>query len=527
MASEGLEFDRSAAASTAANDVQPSGSSSDHWSGRSSQRTLELAFLAAFALVVGVTIWRHEMWRDELQAWTLTNASDGLRDLLHNLRYEGHPTLWYLLLFPLTRLTNAPEAMQLLQFVVAIATGALIVRFAPFTLAQRAMLLFGYFVVFEFGTLARSYGLGVMFVVGVCVIANRSKRSWSWIGLLLALLALTSAFGAMLAVAIGAGLVVDELARRRSDDPRAASLQSLAGGATLALGGVIVAYAQSIPPADAGEYRGWRTSFEAGEVATTVAAVWRAFVPIPQLQREFWNTNVLDGRAGIAAAVSIALVALVAWVFRHKPAALAIWGLGLGMLLVFLYAKIAYASSGRHLGHLFLLFVAICWLAPSLVTTDENPQLRSSPVERRAVLLTVILGLHVVAGAFAVVSDWTTPFSDGRAVAEYINTNDLHDSVIIGFPDTAASTVAGYLQRDVYFTQGSRFGNFIIWDTRRIDPAQPLREILSEFASVDGPGVLILRTEPLDVVPENVELLEVFDDGIVTDEHYWLYTLRR
>jgi hypothetical protein len=518
---EGLEVDRSLA--TAPADDESSTSSSR----RRPDRTIEFALLTTYAIVVGATIWRHEMWRDELQAWTLTNSSDGLRDLLHNLRYEGHPSLWYLILFPLTRVTNAPEAMQVLQFGVSIATGWSIIRFAPFTLAQRALLLFGYFVAFEYGTLARSYGLGVLLVVGVCVAANRARRSWFVIGLALAFLALTSAFGAILTVALGAGLVVDELARRRSDDPRANSLQSIAIGATLAIGGVLVAYAQSIPPADAGEYRGWRTSLDAGEVGSTIASVWRAFVPVPQFQREFWNTNVLDGRAGIAAVLSIAIVGVVGWAFRHKPAAVTTWALGLGMMLVFLYAKIAYASSGRHIGHLFLLFVAMCWLAPSLATTGTSASHGASPVEGRAALLTVVLGLHVVAGAFAVVSDWATPFSDGRAVAEFINTERRHDSVIIGFPDTASSTVAGYLQRDVYFTQGGRFGNYIIWDTRRIDPAQPLAEILHEFASADGPDVLILRTEPLTVVPPDVELVEVFDDGIVTDEHFWLYTLRR
>ena len=520
MASEGLEVDqRIAATATGA----PSTSSRERHPGR----PIEFVLLAAFAVVVGVTIWRHEMWRDELQAWTLTNSSDGLRDLLHNLRYEGHPSLWYLILFPLTRVTNAPEAMQLLQFGVSIATAWLVIRFAPFTLAQRALLLFGYFVAFEYGTLARSYGLGVLCVFAVCVAANRARRSWLVIGIVLALLALTSAFGAMLTVALGAGLLVDELARRRSNDPRANSLQSIAIGATIAVGGVLVAYAQSIPPADAGEYRGWRTSFEAGEVGSTIASVWRAFVPVPQFQREFWNTNVLDGRVGIAAVLSIAIVGIVGFVFRHKPAAVAIWGLGLGLMLVFLYAKIAYASSGRHVGHLFLLFIAMCWLAPSLDTIGNSSSGRSSPAEGRAALLTVVLGLHVVAGAFAVASDWATPFSDGRAVADFINTEDRHDSVIIGYPDTASSTVAGYLQRDVYFPQGGRFGNYIIWDTRRVDPAQPLAEILPAFASVDGPDVLILRTDPLAVLPPNVELVGVFDDGIVTDEHFWLYTLRR
>jgi hypothetical protein len=496
-----------------------------------SDRVVRLLILVGFAAVLGLTMLRHEMWRDELQAWTLTNSSRGVRDLLHNLRYEGHPALWYVLLFPLTKLFDAPEAMQAFQYLVAIAAMGVVVRFAPFTMAQKAALVFGYFMIFEYGALSRSYSLGVLLVFVACTVASRPRRSWWAVGAVLALLSLTSAFGAMLAVAIGAGLIVDELLRRRNGDFGAASLQSLAVGATIALGGVIISYAQSIPPDDAGEFRGWRTTIQAGEVGSTLAAVWRAFVPIPQLQREFWNTNVADGRVTIAAIISVIIIGAVAIMFRSKPAALVMWGLGLATVLVFLYAKIAYASSGRHFGHIFVLFLAMNWLAPSAqefrATLGEEHGAGVKPLERRAALLTVVLGLHLLGGAFATISDWTTPFSDGKSVAEYLQREGYRDSIVIGFPDTSASTVAAYLQRDVFFPQGGRFGNYIIWDTKRVSPTGSLSELLREFAAVDGPRVLILRTSPYPVTPDDVRLLHVFDDGIVADEHYWLYLVDR
>ncbi len=502
---------------------------------RVSPRTVDLAIFGLYALVVGITIWQHEMWRDELQAWTLTNSATDLRDLFHDLRYEGHPSLWYLVLFPFTRLTDAPEAMQLLQFVIALVTGGLVLRFSPFTQLQRAMLLFGYFIVFEYGTMSRSYGLGMLLTFAVCAVANRAQRVWWLIGSLIAAVALTSAFGAMVAVAIATGLVTDEFVRRRSGDPRAASLQSIAFGATIAIAGVLIAYAQSIPPSDVGEYRGWRTEIDLGEIASTVAALWRSFVPLPQLQREFWNTNLLDGRVGVAAVASVAIVVLVATTFRRKPAAIAMWLIGVSTMLVFLYAKIAYASSGRHFGHLFVLFVAMAWLAPSLAGLGRAPtsleidrrQSGSDAAEVRAALLTVVLGLHVVAGAFAVVSDWTTPFSDGERVADYLAERDLADGIIIGYPDTSASTVAAYLDREIYFPQGDRFGNYILWDADRADPTRPLSDVIEQFVEGEAPGVVILRTEPLETLPPRVRLVAVFDRGIVSDEHYWLYAVER
>ena len=77
---------------------------------------------AVYALVLAFGLAHHEMWRDELQAWLLARDSAGPADLFANLKYEGHPALWHLLLMPLTRLTASPVAMQALHLVIASTT---------------------------------------------------------------------------------------------------------------------------------------------------------------------------------------------------------------------------------------------------------------------------------------------------------------------------------------------------------------------------------------------------------------------
>ena len=132
-------------------------------------------------------MWRHEMWRDELQAWMIARSSHSVPNLLDNLRYEGHPTLWYLVLLPFTKLSTSPWTMQLVQFAIAMTTLALVLWKAPFTFRQKVLFAGGYFVLFEYGTLSRSYSLGFLFVALTCVIAatraagrgpaSRSRRS--------------------------------------------------------------------------------------------------------------------------------------------------------------------------------------------------------------------------------------------------------------------------------------------------------------------------------------------------------------
>src|SRR5450755_2141657 len=90
-----------------------------------------LTLLALYALAIAFALYWHAMWRDEMQAWLIVRDSADLPALFHNLRYEGHPALWYLLLTPLTRLSRDPALMQVLHGTIAVATVAIVLWRAP------------------------------------------------------------------------------------------------------------------------------------------------------------------------------------------------------------------------------------------------------------------------------------------------------------------------------------------------------------------------------------------------------------
>jgi hypothetical protein len=43
------------------------------------------------------------MWLDELQAWLIARDSSSVIDLFKNLKYEGHPGLWHICLYLISR----------------------------------------------------------------------------------------------------------------------------------------------------------------------------------------------------------------------------------------------------------------------------------------------------------------------------------------------------------------------------------------------------------------------------------------
>ena len=97
-----------------------------------------------FALLViinSVRLLRHAMWRDEVQAFMLSAASSTPLDLFAKLKDEGHPGLWQLLLWLITRFTTDPISMQVAHLLVALGIWLLIWRASPFKQYEKLLLL--------------------------------------------------------------------------------------------------------------------------------------------------------------------------------------------------------------------------------------------------------------------------------------------------------------------------------------------------------------------------------------------------
>jgi hypothetical protein len=75
------------------------------------ERALLPAALALFVALGLVGILHHEMWRDEAEIWLIARDSGSLRELFRNMHTEGHPALWYLLVYTVSRLSSNPISM--------------------------------------------------------------------------------------------------------------------------------------------------------------------------------------------------------------------------------------------------------------------------------------------------------------------------------------------------------------------------------------------------------------------------------
>lgn len=497
-------------------------------------RGREIVALVVACALSACFVRAHAMWFDEIQAWNIARASHSLGDLWSNLRYEGHPVLWYLPLYALTRVTGDPRAMQVLQWAIACGVYALVLLRAPFAFWMRVLVVAGYFLAFEYGVISRSYGLGVLLTVLAVQWLARPAPRWGRAGVALALLAFVSLSGAVLATAIALSLAWS--AWRGQLDVRADDRRRVVGVVGGALAASAMAAATCLPPSDFVSFSlGIPGTPFAGLSATRFAAsaagVWRGLFPIP-LAVGRWNTNALDhlpATEWLQAAVAVAIVVMVARALRARSLARTLWLVGLAGLLAF-SVGVVLPDRSHYAGAFFVLFLACAWCEfapPGRVTVPGPSRAQGSTGLLR--IATVVFVAQVVA-TFAILPYASMhPFAPDRTLAEVAAARGMSHRIVSG-QDYDGVTMAGYLDTPVYSVARQDWIRYFHNDQREADGNWHMTDRVLKCTSAgrahrQGEAMLLVSDRPLASEPgfrriassSGVHLYEVAPDGVLVE----------
>lgn len=482
--------------------------------------------VGAFFFLALVKVLHHAMWRDEVQAWLIVRASASLADVYHHTRYEGHPALWYLCLYLLTRLTSNLLVMQLFHLAVATAVVWLVARFAPFTRWQKALFAFGYFPFFEYGTITRNYSPGLLFIFAFCALHSQPRRNYLALAVALFLAAQSNAGALTVGGALALGCIADELLAIRSGQKSSLSNGQALRAALILGGGLLCAVLFMRPAPDVGTKSPLASGYRAAYVVPAViATVWRSYVPLPRYTLQFWDTNILDFNYGFQFALSIPLMFISVWCVASSRVATV--ALLTGWCGLFASWCALYFGALRHHGHLFVLFIAACWLAQlAPAPSKESAAFVRNSAQLRSVFLSVILAIQALAGIYASVQEFRVPFSAGRAVARFIREKQLDALTIVGDSEPAMQPIVALLDRPVYYPSRGRFGTYFSWDDRwRVPSSDELIARVAVLQQQSRQDVLLVLGHPLRATPPGCIRLRAFLDSIVVDERYWLYLM--
>jgi hypothetical protein len=489
---------------------------------------------AIFFVLCLVRTLAHVMWRDELQAWMIARESHSLAELFYNARYEGHPALWFLMLYPLTRVSENPVLMQLLHVIGATAVVWVVARRAPFSPLLKWLFAFGYFPFFEYGVVSRTYAFGVLlFFIACAMMTGRRKDDRVAIACVLFLLCQTTAFGIMLAIALAmtyaVELIVDRrAARTRPRMPRPARPLATALAAIIVIGGIALAVWQMLPPPDNSIVHSSVPTRAPSRAVQVLAGVWYAYIPIRMPDAARWK-DIGKGIQFAQAAGAIPLFVLAMLVVARSPSAAFLLLCGTLGQLAFKYRF--HPGATRHHGHLFILFVGAFWLrnadvirvAPSIAARGALDWFD----RRRNALVALLFVVHALAGLAAGGLDLVRPFSASKAVARYIQAQYGSSAILVGDDDVMTSAVAGHLGREIYYPARGEFGSYIKWDSHR-KKGVPRLELFAQVKRLrathgsDVPIVLVL-TAPITKPVTGLDVVGHFDRSTRPEERYYLY----
>ncbi len=114
--------------------------------------------LFLYFIISVFTLFNHEIWRDEAQVWCIVRDLNFI-DVLKTARIEGHPFLWYILLFPFAKLGCSVYVMQFLSWLFVLASVVFFLFKAPFNNFFKTIVIFSSGMLYFFPVIARNYSL--------------------------------------------------------------------------------------------------------------------------------------------------------------------------------------------------------------------------------------------------------------------------------------------------------------------------------------------------------------------------------
>ncbi|MGH8909507.1 MAG: hypothetical protein ACRD0K_24160 [Egibacteraceae bacterium] len=400
---------------------------------------LRAAVFSAYAVAVAAVAQRHEPWFDEAQAWLLARDESLWHLLVHQMRYEGSPPLWHLLLMGPAQLGAPYPTLEAIAVVIAILGAYVLVRFSPFPLPLTVGVLFSFVVAYQYAVVARSYVLLPPLLFCLALTWTRRLRDPWPFALVLTLLALTSTHGLLVA---GSVFAVHMLQAWRPIDgvglrPSARRAHLRGGLVFVVVCGLVVAQLWPAPDQSLGA----------------------GFNPDPR-NLALVAPAVLSSALTGSPPLSLAAVALSALWFR-RTRTLLLWTLPTLALLTL--AAVKYHSYW-HDGIPFLVWIFALW-----VSFAQGPVGAARNRDRwlRLGACLAMGGVLVVQSVWwwqTVRHDWVYPYSGSQQLAAWLERQPPSTEIAaIGFHALGALP---YLDRNVYANlNGGRRPAAMHWST--------------------------------------------------------------
>lgn len=133
---------------------------------------LNIIILLIYFFVHLIMLFRHEMWRDEAQAYMIVkNAS--LIELFYLLRVEGHPILWFLFILPFAKLGIPFEYFGYISLITSSISVYIFLSYSTFPKTVNFIVLLSSSFLYFNAVISRVYCLTLLICVLICSVFEK------------------------------------------------------------------------------------------------------------------------------------------------------------------------------------------------------------------------------------------------------------------------------------------------------------------------------------------------------------------
>ena len=398
-------------------------------------------------------------------------------------------------------------SMQLIHLSINIATVILLLK-SPFSLTEKILIVFGYYLFYEYNIISRNYGICILLLIALFTIYTRHKEDILKLSLLIFMMANTHLFGLALA---GAFIAMYGIMNR--DELRQISLGKNLLAGTIILTGLIVATLSIIPPEHYGQhFLKYESSgyFSAERIIKTTSVCLKGLFYLPNyMQYNTENRMIYTQLLGILQLLLAIIAYIIPILFFRKNKAALIFFISFSVLYSTVYYFLPLVHGMRYFGFYYFVFIVCYWLAYH----DMSRSMKT--------IAMLIFMLQFVNGIYAYTKDILYPFSESKNIVEYLNKNVGNEKVYIASP-ICRPAISVYTGKKYYDFATEKEESFSLWYLSV--SADTIQQHLEETLLKEH-NVLLITTQPSIHVPDSTKLqkLAVFDKGFMEGENATIY----
>lgn len=401
---------------------------------------------AAYLAFNGLLLARHEPWRDEANVWLMAKELSPAR-LFAEIRYQGHPCLWYLIVMPFAKAGLSFRAIGFISYFIMALTAGIYLFKAPIHPVVKAFSLFCPAFSYFYTVIARNYCLIalILILLAVCY-PKRNERSIRY-GLLLGLLVQADTIAIAAAGMISLMWLCENLWRSIKEKSLAAVMRMLRG-IWIPPVSLFLWIAQFYQVSDSAAFQ---MRFPGGREFLSEVKNYSLWI----LER---LTGRSQGFCGFMLLIFLLLLLAVSVRMRNPWAALV-------MISAYLFeAVFSVMVYQLHIWHFIAICFVLIWTIWVLQIQREEKGFSDSAgtglvLGIQVLFLALCIGMGMQWNSEEETSNLNTAlhglYSDGKGAAEYMEQNIGREELIFSSNVSMASTVLAWLPGYRFYFAGN------------------------------------------------------------------------